>query len=117
MKTTEGSVTGAMARSLREAAGLSQSAFWAPLGVKQSVGCRYETEVEMPRSVRILLVTHYVCGLKIEADTELGVGGLARLASIQSNLQEAASLASCARSSLDTAAENIVAAREALGTI
>lgn len=86
MNLTEQEITGDAARCIRERLGLTQSEFWAPLGVKQSVGSRYEGNyAEIPQSVRILLVTHYVAGVKIDAASADGVAGLAVLGSIQAS--------------------------------
>lgn len=45
--------------SHRRKIGLNQSQFWAPLGVTQSGGSRYESGRALPRPVRILLVIAY----------------------------------------------------------
>lgn len=80
---TEKDITNEKARELRKSLNLSQAAFWSPIGVLQSVGARYEDDVRIPRSVRILIVTKYCAGLQIDAGTESGVKEIARLASIQ----------------------------------
>lgn len=40
----------------RRACGLNQQDFWAPYGTSQSGGSRYESERDMPVSVKLLLV-------------------------------------------------------------
>ncbi len=117
MTLTQKDITGAVARELREKTGLSQSAFWKPLGVKQSVGCRYEAANTIPQAVRILLVAHYVSGVKIDATTPDGVAELAQLGAIQSNLKEAKSLASSVRSDIAKASKKLQDAHDALQTL
>lgn len=46
-------------RKLRQSKGLNQSDFWAPLGVTQSGGCRYETDRHIPKPVQILINIAY----------------------------------------------------------
>lgn len=58
-------ITGAVAKQIREAAGLSQEKFWQPLGVHQSSGCHYEADDKpVPKPVRILLYLRYVRGIE-----------------------------------------------------
>lgn len=108
MILTEKEVTGDVSHDLRRQAGLSQKAFWKPLGVTQSTGCRYESgDLPLPPSVRILLVAVYVCGLSIDAATPDGVEALARLASLQNvsrasqSLNKAADLINKAQAGLE----------------
>jgi transcriptional regulator with XRE-family HTH domain len=56
-------------QAYRKAQGVSQRAFWDPLGVTQSGGSRYEKERTMPRPVKILLVL-YESGRITAADLE-----------------------------------------------
>lgn len=49
------SISGAQARAVREKSGKNQHAFWAPLGITQSGGSRYESGRNIPEPVRILL--------------------------------------------------------------
>lgn len=58
---TERDITAERVRELRAASGLSQKAFWAAVGVQQSVGCRHETgATKIPKPVRLLLLATYV---------------------------------------------------------
>lgn len=109
MKLTEKQVTADVARAMRESLGLSQSAFWEPLGVLQSVGCKYEQDVKIPRSVRILLVTTYGAGLKLDTATPEGVEAIEKLAALQ-NVGNASK-------ALATASEHINKAQASLGRI
>ena len=110
MNLTEPEITGAVARELREKAGLPQTTFWKPLGVHQSSGCKYESGVSLiPKPVRILLVARYVAGLTIDAGTEDGVAELCRLVSSQSKQADAKAIA--------RAAQRLQAAADALQTI
>ena len=117
MKLTEKEITGALARQLREEAGLTQTAFWEPLGVKQSVGCRYESDIPIPQAVRILLVAHYVSGIKIDAGTHEGVAELTRLGAIQSKHIHAKALAGAVRVDLARAMKSLKTAHDALDCI
>lgn len=110
MQLTEDNITAAAVRTMREELGLTQTAFWKPLGVSQSVGCRYESDVPIPKPVRILIVTHYVAGIDITED----VKELAKLGSIQSAFQEASGAAASARSDLERAVSKINEARTSL---
>lgn len=115
---TEHEITGAMARALRESTGLAQAAFWEPLGVSQSVGCRYEQQnVPIPRPVRILLVTHYVSGVKIDTASPEGVAELSRLGSIQSRGAQAKQIAGTVRTDIAKAIKRLEDARQALQTL
>ena len=117
MNLTEKDITGAVARKLRETAGLTQTAFWEPIGVKQSVGCRYESDIPIPQAVRILLVAHYVSGIKIDAKTQEGVEELARLGAIQSKHNQAKVIAGTVRTDLAKAMKNLQVAQDALQSI
>lgn len=117
MPLTEKDITGPRVRAMREAAGLSQTAFWAPLGVKQSVGCKYESDTPIPHSVRILIVATYISGLKIDAKTGEGVAELKKLGSIQSAFQNASTTAAAVREQLEGAAHQIQKARSTLAKI
>lgn len=117
MKLTQKDITGAVARELREQSGLSQAAFWKPLGVKQSVGCRYEAANTIPQAVRILLVAHYVSGVKIDAATHEGVAELSRLGAIQSKQAHAKALTSGVRTDLARAIKSLKNAHDALDSI
>lgn len=112
---TESQITGSVARELRQQLGISQKAFWNPLGVTQSVSSRYEASVaEIPKPVRILLVANYVAGVKIDAATSEGLEELSRLGSIQSKRSQAKAVAGSARSDLSKAIKSLEAARDAL---
>lgn len=117
MTLTEKDITGAIARKLREEEGLTQTAFWEPLGVKQSVGCRYESDIPIPQAVRILLVAHYVSGVKIDAATPEGVAELSRLGSIQSKQNNAKAIVAHARADMTKAIKNLEVARDALQSL
>jgi len=117
MNLTEKDITGAVARKLRETAGLTQTAFWEPIGVKQSVGCRYESDIPIPQAVRILLVAHYVSGIKIDAKTQEGVEELARLGAIQSKHNQAKVIAGTVSTDLAKAMKSLQVARDALQSI
>lgn len=45
---------------LRKALGLNQTEFWAPLGVKQSTGSRYEKGRPIPYAIRSLIRVVYL---------------------------------------------------------
>ena len=55
------------AREIRRKLGLNQQNFWAPLGVTQSGGSRYESGRNMPRPVRELLRLVHVEQIDIKA--------------------------------------------------
>lgn len=115
---TESDITGQIARQLREELGLSQREFWVPLGVLQSVGCRYETaDIPVPASVRILLVTRYCGGLMIDAATPEGVAELARLGSIQQSQQQAKTLSRVIAADLEKAIDNLAQAKASILSI
>lgn len=82
---TETEITGAIAKTLREQAGLTQKAFWEPLGITQSAGCRYEAGHPVPKPIRILVFVNYVAGLHIDASTAEGTAQLLRLARLQAS--------------------------------
>lgn len=46
-------------KALRKKIGMVQTEFWAPLGVTQSGGSRYEAGRNIPRSVQLLLAIAY----------------------------------------------------------
>ena len=117
MKITQDDITGPMARDLRKQRGMTQAQFWNPVGVQQSVACRYESGADMPDAVRILLVATYVGGLTINTSSSDGVADLARLGSIQSNFKAASAIARKATRDLDSAAKDIGEARAALQSI
>lgn len=117
MTLTEPEITGAIARKLREDAGMTQAAFWRPLGVQQSVACRYEQGADMPKAVRILLVARYIGGMRIDAETTEGVAEIQRLAAIQSKHAEAKRAAHAARTSITSAAKHLQQAADALQTV
>ncbi len=59
MSTNFDTVTGAKALEIRRQRGLNQAQFWAPLGVTQSGGSRYESGRAIPKPVRLLLAIAY----------------------------------------------------------
>ncbi len=117
MKITENTVTGPVARQLREKAGMTQAQFWKPLGVQQSVGCRYESDMPIPKAVRILIVATYVAGLKIDTATTDGVAALESLGTIQAKDRDLKKSAARAMRALDSAAAEIAGARETIQSI
>ena len=117
MNLTEQDITGPIARKLREEFGMTQTAFWRPLGVKQSVSCRYEQGVDIPQAVRILLVAHYVGGVKIDAATPEGVAELTLLGAIQSKHNQAKAIAGTVRTDLAKAMKSLQVAADALQSI
>lgn len=70
---------------IRKQAGLTQKAFWEPLGITQSAGCRYESGAPIPKPIRILVFVNYVAGLRIDASTREGAACLMRLARLQAS--------------------------------
>ncbi len=99
---TERDITAAKTRELRAASGLSQKAFWAAVGVQQSVGCRHETgATKIPKPVRMLLVAVYVSPAGTALADIKGVKATARQA----------------RRDLAKAADSISAARDALARV
>lgn len=118
MKLTEKDITGPVARGIREGLTLSQSAFWNPIGVHQSTGCKYEDQqAKIPKSVRILVVANYVAGVKIDTTTGEGVESLARLGTIQAKDRDLKKSAARAMRALDSAAAEIAGARETIQSI
>lgn len=108
---TERNINCETVKALRKKLNLSQTAFWGPVGVLQSVGCRYEVDVKIPKSVRILLVTRYVAGLVLDTESEQGISEIARLAELQTLRSEVL------RQTLATAAEHINKAQASLGKL
>jgi len=82
---TEADITGAVAKRLREQAGLTQNRFWEPLGITQSGGCRYEAGQPIPKPIRILVFANYVAALRIDPSTPEGAAALMRLARLQAS--------------------------------
>lgn len=82
---SEKDMTGALAKTLRKSLGLSQPAFWLPVGVSQPSASRYERERETisAEPVRILLFARYVAGVEIDAATPEGIRKLKRLGRLQ----------------------------------
>ena len=120
MNVTEREITGALAVKIRKDLGMTQRQFWHPLGVSQSVASSYETErngVEIPQSVRTLLVVVYVAKLSIDASSEEGVEELTRLAKTQSKFKLAKAMAKEIIKDLDASATGINMARTALESI
>lgn len=117
MKLTEKDITGPVAKELRERAGLSQAAFWNPVGVQQSVACRYEQGGRVPKAVRILIVARYVSGVVIDASTHTSVADLARLGEIQSKAIDAKSVARTASAEIGKAVKSLTDAQTALSNV
>lgn len=82
---SEKDMTGALAKTLRKSLGLSQPAFWLPVGVSQPSASRYERERDTiaAEPVRILLFARYVAGVDIDASTPEGIDRLKRLGRLQ----------------------------------
>ncbi len=53
-------LTGAEIKSLRQKFGLNQLAFWAPLGLTQSAGSRYESGQNIPAPTSMLIQIVYL---------------------------------------------------------
>ena len=117
MPLTEKDISGSVARALREQLGMTQTAFWGAVGVKQSVGCRYEADMPIPLPVRILIVANYVADLRVNASTADSVHELKKLGQVQSSVRRAADVAEKLRGTLDEAAKQILDARKALARI
>lgn len=117
MKLTEKDITGAVAKELREKAKLTQAAFWEPVGVQQSVGCRYEQGGEIPKAARILIVARYVSGVVIDAATTDGVADLARLGEIQSKAIHVKTITKAASADISKAVKSLTDAQQALSNV
>lgn len=76
---TEKDITPAAARALREREGLSQAAFWTPLGITAASGWRYEGGRSINKPVRTLVFMRYVAGLPIDASTQSGAALILRV--------------------------------------
>lgn len=70
---------------IRKRLGMTQQAFWEPLGITQSAGCRYETGSPIPTPIRILVFVNYVAGLRTDSFTREGVASLMRLSRLQAS--------------------------------
>lgn len=57
-------VDGKFVLTTRQNKGLNQSEFWAPIGVTQSGGSRYENGRRIPASVRKLIWLIHVVGIE-----------------------------------------------------
>lgn len=113
--TTEDQITGPIARKMREELGLTQKQFWEPVGVAQSVACRYETaNVPVPRAVRILVVARYIGGLEIDASSEAGVRDLVRVAMLKHSQTKVRESYQDAQKSIGTAIASLETAAKAL---
>ena len=80
---TDRDITGPVAKELRTKLGLSQPAFWGPVGVKQSVASKYESGLRLPDSVRSMLFIRYVAGIEHSPSTQEGAQALRKLAAHQ----------------------------------
>lgn len=115
---TENEIDGRQAHALRVKAGLSQSAFWTPLGVHQAVGCRYENgSVKIPRPVRRLMVLRYVAGMEIDVSTPEGVAELESLARVMNSRRAARTETLTAKASVRAAMKNLERASDVLETL
>lgn len=47
--------TGGEAKALRKKRGLVQADFWEPFGATQSAGSRYESQMDIPEPIQILM--------------------------------------------------------------
>ncbi len=63
-------LTGADLKLIREQRGMTQTAFWGAIGVKQCASVFYEAGRDMPEPVRRLAWLHYVAGIPVDADPE-----------------------------------------------
>lgn len=117
---TESEMTAAKALELRKAKGLTQEEFWGPIGVKQSVACRYEKggkKLPLPRSVRILLVARYVCGLEMDTSSTKGVEDLAAVAGVLDRPEVAKQIAIHIKRDVIKAIKGLETARNALESL
>lgn len=117
MTITEKDIDGAAAKELRERLGLTQAAFWEPVGVKQSVGCRHEKGVPILQSVRILIVARYICGLHIDASSIDSIEDLKELAEVQKKTLQAKSIARAIQSDIHKAVKSLSAAHDTLSNV
>ena len=77
---TEREITSDALKFLRAQYGMTQLAFWRPVGISQPGGWRYEAgETPIPKPVRILVFMIYVAGINIDASTERGAKKLINL--------------------------------------
>lgn len=81
--STDQDITGEIARQMRRARGLSQPAFWGPVGVRQPAASYYENGRAIPASVRKLLFIRYVAGIEHDPQTKPGADELRKLAAQQ----------------------------------
>lgn len=59
-------LTGPIIRGMRNEAGLTQQAFWGPLGVTKSRGSSYEKELhKIDEPVQLLVYLFYVCKMPV----------------------------------------------------
>ena len=70
MSTNFDTVTGAKALEIRRERGLNQAQFWAPLGVTQSGGSRYESGRNIPTPTKVLILIMH--GMATEDDQRSG---------------------------------------------
>lgn len=63
---------------LRKALGLNQTEFWAPLGVKQSTGSRYEKGRPIPCAIRSLIRVVYLPSVSASESKRAVPDGVAR---------------------------------------
>lgn len=113
---TEDQITGPVARKMRQHIGLTQKAFWNPVGVQQSVACRYELDAgaDIPQAVRILIVARYISGLRIAASTPNEVAHLSKLGAAQAKQAGEKNAVRRARASIDKAVSSLTDAADAL---
>lgn len=115
---TENEVDGTSARMLRMKLGLSQSRFWSPLGVAQSVGARYELKnMKIPAPVRKLIVLRHVAGFEPDTATPEGVEEIGTLARAMMSRRAAREQSLQARSAVRNAIKNLERAEGALENI
>lgn len=72
-------------KRIRKQLGMTQEAFWVPLGITQAAGCKYENGWTIPKPIRILVFLNYVAGLRTDAFTRDGVASLMRLSRLQAS--------------------------------
>ena len=116
---TEDQITGPVARKMRQHIGLTQKVFWNPVGVQQSVACRYELDAgaDIPQAVRILIVARYISGLRIAASTPNEVAHLSKLGATQAKQAGEKNAVRRARASIDKAVSSLTDAADALQNI
>ena len=106
-----GALTGADLKLIREQRGMTQTAFWGVIGVKQCTSSFYESGTDMPAPVRKLAWLHYVAGIPVDADPE----ELAKLGQIASATRQFMRDLRRAENIATSAVSKIMEAKQVLG--